>query len=90
MVMETLTHPRHIEVGGRFYVAQFFDRETGDVLAGPIPDVSLDPAATVLGQTASAPALQRLTRAQYELMPGDQEYPWPTVGPASGGEGRAG
>lgn len=86
MVMETLTHPRHIKVGGRFYVVQFFDRETGDVLAGPIPDVSLGPAATMLGQPASAPALQRLTREQYELVPGDQEYPWPTFGPASRGQ----
>jgi hypothetical protein len=37
MVMQTLTHPQHITVGGRFYVAQFFDRETGAVLAGPMP-----------------------------------------------------
>jgi len=90
MTMEALTHARHITVGGRFYVAQFFDRETGDVLAGPVPDVALDPAGTVLGRTASAPPLQRLTREQYELMPGDQEYPWPTVGPAAGEEGQAG
>jgi hypothetical protein len=61
MAMEALTHARHIKVGSRFYVAQFFDRETGDVLAGPVPDISLDPAATVLGRTASASALQRLT-----------------------------
>jgi hypothetical protein len=54
MVIEALTHPRHIKVGGRFYVAQFFDRETGHVLARPIPDVPLDPAATVLGHTANA------------------------------------
>jgi hypothetical protein len=90
MTMEALAHARHIKVGGRFYVAQFFDRETGDVLAGPVPDVALDPAATVLGRTASAPALQRLTREQYELVPGDQEYPWPTIRPASGEEGQAG
>jgi len=90
MTMAALTHARHIKVGGGFYVAQFFDRETGDVLAGPIPDVALDPAATVLGRTAGAPALQRLTRAQYELMPGDREYPWSTIRPASGGEGQAG
>ena len=87
MAMAALTHARHIKVGGRFYVAQFFDRETGDVLAGPIPDVALDPAATALGRTASASALQRLTREQYELVPGDQEYPWPTIQPASGEEG---
>ena len=90
MAMETLTHAQHIKVGGRFYVAQFFDRETGDVLAGTVPDVALDPAATVLGRTASAPALQRLTREQYELVHGDQGYPWPTIGPASEGEGEAG
>lgn len=89
-MMQTLTHPRHITVGGRFYVAQFFDRETGEVLAGPVPDVALDSAAAVLGQTASAPALQRLTHEQYELMPGDQEYPWPTFGPASQGQDEAG
>ena len=83
MVMETLTHPRHITVDGRFYVAQFFDRETGAVLAGPVPDVAL-------GRAASAPALQRLTREQYELVPGDQGYPWPTFGPASHGEGGTG
>ena len=90
MAMEALTHARHIKVGGRFYVAQFFDRETGDVLAGPVPDVALDPAATVLGRTADAPALQRLTREQYELVPGDQDYPWPTIRPAPGEEGQAG
>ena len=90
MAMAALTRARHIKVGGRFHVAQFFDRETGDVLAGPVPDVALDPAATVLGRTADAPALQRLTREQYELVPGDQEYPWPTIRPPSGGEGRAG
>jgi len=90
MAMAALTHARHIKVGGRFYVAQFFDRETGDVLAGPVPDVALDPAATVLGRTAAAPALQRLKREQYELVPGDQEYPWPTVRPASGGQDQAG
>jgi hypothetical protein len=89
MVMQTLTHPRHIMVGGRFYVAQFFDRETGEVLAGPIPDAALDPAATVLGRAASAPALRRLTREQYELVPSDQEYPWPTFGPAPRGEDEA-
>jgi hypothetical protein len=90
MAMEALTHARHIKVDGRFYVAQFFDRETGDVLAGPVPQVALDPAAAVLGRPASAPALQRLTREQYQLAPGDQEYPWPTIRPASGGEGGAG
>ena len=90
MAMAALAHARHIKVGGRFYVAQFFDRETGDVLAGPVPDVALDPAAAVLGRTASAPALLRLTREQYELLPGDQEYPWPPIGPASGGENQAG
>ena len=90
MTMEALTHARHIKVGGRFYVAQFFDRETGDVLAGPVPDVALDPAATALGPAASAPALQRLTREQYEPVPGDREYPWPTIRPASGEEGQAG
>jgi hypothetical protein len=90
MAMEALTHARHIKVGGRFYVAQFFDRETGDVLAGPVPDIALDPAAAVLGRTASAPALRRLTREQYRLVPGDQEYPWPTIRPASEGEGEAG
>ena len=77
-------------MGGRFYVAQFFDRETGDVLAGPIPDVALDPAATVLGQTASAPALQRLTPEQYGLVPSGQEYLWPTFGPAPRREDGAG
>jgi hypothetical protein len=90
MAREALTHARHIKVDGRFYVAQFFDRETGDVLAGPVPEVALDPAAGVLGGPASAPALQRLTREQYQLAPGDQEYPWPTTRPASGGEGEAG
>lgn len=90
MAMAALTRARHIKVGGRFYVAQFFDRETGDVLAGPVPDIALDPAATVLGRTASAPALQRLTREQYELVPGDREYPWPTIRPASRGEDQAG
>jgi len=90
MAMEALTRARHIKVGGRFYVAQFFDRETGDVLAGPVPEVTLDPAAAVLGRTASPPALRRLTREQYGLVPGDQEYPWPTIRRASGGEGEAG
>jgi hypothetical protein len=90
MVMQTLTHPRHVGVGGRFYVAQFFDRESGEVLAGPVPDVALGPAAAGLGQTASAPALRRLTREQYELVPGDQEYPWSTFGPASRGENEPG
>ena len=90
MAMEALTRARHIKAGGRFYVAQFFDRETGDVLAGPVPEVALDPAAAVLGRTASPPALQRLTREQYALVPGDQEYPWPTIRRASGGEGEAG
>jgi len=90
MAMEALTHARHIKVGGRFYVAQFFDRETGDVLAGPVPQAALDPAAGVLGRPAGAPALRRLTREQYQLVPGDQEYPWPTIRPASGGDGEAG
>jgi hypothetical protein len=45
MAMEVLTQPQHIKVSGRFYVAQFFDRETQDVLAGAVPDVSPDPAA---------------------------------------------
>jgi len=45
--MEALTQPRHIKVSGRFYATQFFDRETGDVLAGPLPDVPLDPAGNV-------------------------------------------
>jgi hypothetical protein len=72
MVMETLTHPRHIRVDARFYAAQFFDRETGDVLAEPILDVSPDLAATALSQTASAPAPQRLTHEQYESVSGDQ------------------
>ena len=84
MVMQALTHLRHITVGWRFYMAQFFDRQTGEVLAGPIPDKALDPAAAVLGRAASAPALRRLTREQYELVPGDQEYPWPTLGPHPG------
>jgi hypothetical protein len=83
MAMEVLTQPQHIKVSGRFYVAQFFDRETQDVLAGAVPDVSLDPAATVLDQTASPATLQRLTGDQYELVPGDQEFPWPTI--AGGG-----
>jgi len=90
MAMAALTRARHIRVGGRFYVAQFFDRETGDVLAGPVPDAALDPAATLLARPAGAPALQRLTREQYELLPGDQEYPWPTISPASGGGDQAG
>jgi len=90
MAMEALTHPRHIKAGGRFYVAQFFDRETGDVLAGPVPEVPLDPAATVLGQAAGSPTLQRLSREQYELVPDDQEYPWPTFPAASKGEGGPG
>jgi hypothetical protein len=90
MAMEALTQPRHIKVGDRFYVAQFFDRETGDVLAGPVPDVPLDPAATVLGRAASSPTLQRLNREQYEPVPGDQEYPWPTFPGPSEGEGEAG
>jgi hypothetical protein len=80
MAMEALVQPWHIKVGGRFYVAQFFDPATGDVLAGPVPDVALDPAGRVAGRTASPPVLQRLTRGQYELLPGDQEYPWPTAG----------
>jgi hypothetical protein len=90
MAMEALVHARHIKVDGRFYVAQFFDRETGDVLAGPVPHVALDPAAGVPGRAASAPALQRLTREQYQLVPGDQDYPWPTIQRASEGEGEAG
>jgi hypothetical protein len=90
MAMETLTHPRHIKVGGEFYVVQFFDRETGDVLAGPVPDVPLDQAAAVLGRSASPPVLRRLRREQYELVPGDREYPWPTFGSASQGEGETG
>jgi hypothetical protein len=90
MAMAALTRARHIKVGGRFYVAQFFDRDTGDVLAGPVPHVGLDPAATVLGGTAGPPVLQRLTREQYELVPGDGQYPWPTIRPASGEGGRAG
>jgi hypothetical protein len=90
MAMEALTHARHIKVGGRFYVAQFFDRETGDVLAGPVPRAALDPAAGVVGRPASAPVLQRLTPEQYQLVPGDQEYPWPTIRRASGEEGEAG
>ena len=80
MTMEALTEPQHIKLNGRSYVAQFFDYETADVLAGPVPDASLDPAATVLGRTGSPPTLDRLTRDQYELAPEDQEYPWPTVG----------
>jgi hypothetical protein len=83
MAMEALAEPRHIKVRGRFYVAQFFDRDTGDVLAGPVPEVPLDPAGRAVGRTASPPALRRLTRGQYELLPSDQEYPWPTVGGGS-------
>ena len=90
VAMETLRRPRHIRVGGQFYVAQFFDPETKDVLAGPVPEVPLDPAATVLGRTASSAGLRRLTREQYELAPGDQEYPWPTISRASGDEGQPG
>lgn len=90
MAMEALTHPRHIKVGGRFYVAQFFDRETGDVLAGPVPDVPLDPAAAALGHAAGSPTLQRLSREQYELVPGDQDHPWPTFPARSDEEGEAG
>jgi hypothetical protein len=86
MAMEALVQPQHVKVGGRSYVAQFFDRATGDVLAGPVPDVPLDPAGRAVGRTASPPALQRLTRGQYELLPGDEEYRWPAVG----GEGEAG
>jgi hypothetical protein len=88
MAMEALTHARHIKVGGHFYVAQFFDRETGDVLAGPVPEAALDPAAGVLGRPGRAPALQRLTREQYQPVPGDQEYPWPTIRPLPGGRAR--
>jgi hypothetical protein len=80
MAMEALVQPRHIKVSRRFYVAQSFDPAMGDVLAGPVPDVALDPADRVVGRTASPPVLQRLTRGQYELLPGDQEYPWPTAG----------
>lgn len=80
MAMEALVQPRHIKVSRRFYVAQSFHPAMGDVLAGPVPDVALDPADRVVGRTASPPVLQRLTRGQYELLPGDQEYPWPTAG----------
>jgi hypothetical protein len=88
--METLSQPRHIRVGGQFYVAQFFDPETEDVLAGPVPEVPLDPAAAVMGRSASPPPLRRLTREQYELESGDREYPWPTISCASGDEGQPG
>jgi hypothetical protein len=44
MAMEALVRPRHIKVSRRFYVAQFFDPAMGDMLAGPVPDVALDPA----------------------------------------------
>jgi hypothetical protein len=90
VAMETLRQPRPIRVGGQFYVAQFFDPVTKDVLAGPVPEIPLDSAATVLGRTASPPSLRWLTREQYELAPGDQEYPWPTISRSAGDEGQPG
>jgi hypothetical protein len=55
MAMEALVQPPAHQIGGRFYVAQFFDRATGDVLAGPVPDVPLDPAGRAVGRTAHQP-----------------------------------
>ena len=60
--METLRQPRHIRVGGQFYVAQFFDPETKDVLAGPVPEVPLDPAGTVLGRREHVSTISRRLR----------------------------
>jgi hypothetical protein len=85
--MKTLRHPQHISVSGRFYVAQFFDLETGDVLAGPVPELPLDPGGMVPRRAAGPPNLQRLRREQYELLPDDQEYPWPTISPAGEANG---
>jgi len=65
MAMEALTHRRPIKSGGWFYVGQFLSRATVDVLAGPVPEMSLDrptPAASVFGGAGSAPAPQRLRR----------------------------
>jgi hypothetical protein len=56
VTMEALTQPQHIKVRDRFYVAQFFDRAAGDVLAGPVPDVPLDrQAGSLAGQPAHQP-----------------------------------
>ena len=68
--------------------SQFFDREMG--MSWRLRSWRFAGLGGYRPGPESAPALQWPTREQYELVPGDQEYPWPTVRPASEGEGEAG